>query len=197
MNTLNQHIPFAKLADLAEDKIDQERATLMAHVTGCSRCAGELNRLTRLITLMRTDSAKDAPRDVIAYAVNIFGQREPRPSLLRRIVATVTFDSFNDAPAFGMRSGQAAARQLLFEADETDLDIRIETQADGLVVSGQVLGQTCAGGEVTLQGTAASVSASLNDLCEFKLPAAPAGTYTLLVKLGEVELEIPRLELGG
>ena len=31
MNTLNQHIPFAKLADLAEDRIDQERATFMAH----------------------------------------------------------------------------------------------------------------------------------------------------------------------
>ncbi|MCU1267110.1 MAG: hypothetical protein JWM21_3428 [Acidobacteria bacterium] len=199
MTTSNQHIPFATLADLAEDKIPAERNTLMQHVTSCSSCSAELGRLTRLINLMREDTAEDAPRDVFAYAINIFQQRAStnEPSLVRRLVAALSFDSANAAPAFGMRSGTAAVRQLLFAADKTDLDIRIETMADGLIVSGQVLGDTCVGGEVTLAGPAATVSAPLNDLCEFKLSSVPAGAYTLRVQLGEVELEIPHLELGG
>jgi hypothetical protein len=199
MTTSNQHIPFATLADLAEDKIPAERATLMAHVTGCSTCAAELHKLARLVTLMREDTEVDAPRDVLVQALNIFPQHlsAGEPSLVRRLVAALTFDSFNAAPAFGMRSGQAPIRQLLFTADKTDLDIRIQSMAEGLIVSGQVLADACAGGEITLAGPATTVSASLNELCEFKLAAVVAGTYTLRVQLGEVELEIPQLELGG
>jgi hypothetical protein len=196
MGTPNQHIPFDRLADLADDKVDKERATLMAHVTDCSHCAGELDRLTQLISLMRTDAAEDAPRDVIAYAVNIFRQRELKPSLLRRIVAALTFDSAHTAPAFGVRSGQAASRQLLFEAEDNDLDLRISPQGNEWVVSGQLLGTKCVGGAVALQSETTSASAVLNDLCEFKLSPVPPGNYILRLRLEDVELEVSQLELG-
>lgn len=196
MNTSNQHIPFDKLADLADDKLDKEQATLMAHVTDCSRCAGELDRVTKLISFMRTDTAEDAPRDVIAYAVNIFRQGELKPSLLRRIVAALTFDSAHTAPAFGLRSGQAASRQLLFEAEDNDLDLRISAQGNEWVVSGQLLGTNCAGGEVALDSGSTSASAVLNDLCEFKLSPVPAGNYVLRLRLQHMELEVSQLELG-
>src|SRR5678815_2281498 len=67
-------------------------------------------RVGQVLDLMRTDTAIDAPRDVLAYAVNIFSGRQASrvSSLMRRIVATLSFDSSaNLAPAFGVRSGQA------------------------------------------------------------------------------------------
>ena len=196
MNTSFQHIPFAKLADLAEDKMEaDERAASMPHISACSRCAGELERLSQLIGYMRTDTGEDAPRDVIAYAINIFRLREQQPSLLRRVIAALSFDSLTPAQAFGVRSGQAASRQLLFEAEESDLDLRLLPQGDEWVIAGQVLGPSCAGGQVELKGETASASAELNDLCEFTLAPVPPGSYTLRLRLGDVEVEVPQLEL--
>lgn len=199
MNTPIQHIPFAGLADLAEDKISEnERAISMAHISDCRTCSGELDRLRQLISLMRTDAGEDAPRDVIAYAVNIFQSRANlnAPSLLRRIVAALTFDSSKAAPAFAVRSGQAASRQLLFEAEGHDLDLRFLPQGEEWVVAGQVLGSGCAGGHVELRGETGSAAAELNGLCEFKLSAVPSGSYRLRLRLEDVEVEVPQLELG-
>ena len=198
-NSSFQHIPFARLADLAEDKVEKdERAASMAHISDCSTCAGELDRLEQVIGLMRTDAAEDAPRDLVAYAVHIFQQRASmsEPSLLRRIIASLSFDSLKAAPAFGVRSGQVTSRQLLFEAEQNDLDLRIHPQGDEWVVSGQVLGPHCAGGHVELQSETASASAELNDLCEFTLSAVPSGSYRLGLRLQDLELEVPQLELG-
>ncbi len=199
MKNPKSHIPFEKLTDLAEGRIPTERENLMVHVAECSSCSADFDRLSNVINLMRSDTAADAPRDLIAHAVNMFQSRShaSEPSLLRRIVAALSFDSFTAAPAFGMRSGQSPVRQLLFETDEGDLDIRVESRADGLIVSGQVLGHTCAGGQVALEGVAHSAAATLNDVCEFKFSSVPAGSYSLRVSLSHVELEIPLLELGG
>jgi hypothetical protein len=196
MSISSKHISFAKLADLAENRMPpDERADSEAHILQCTRCDGDLQRLGRLIGVMRTDTTKDAPRDVIAQAVNIFRQRETRASLVRRVVAALTFDSLTLAPAFGLRSGQAASRQLLFEAEGNDLDLHLLPQGDKWVVAGQVLGSACAGGRAELRGETASAVAELNDLCEFKLAAVPAGSYRLRLLLSDVEVEFPEIEL--
>lgn len=197
MKTLSQHITFAKLADLAEDKLPTNiAADSMEHVSACSHCGSNLQRLGQLISAMRTDTTEDAPRDCIAQAVNIFRQREAQPSLLRRVVAALSFDSRALAPAFGVRSGQSAARQLLFAAEDHDLDLRFWPQGDEWVIAGQVLGSSCAGGHVELRGETASAAAELTDLCEFKLAAVPSGSYRMRLRLQDVEVEVPQLELG-
>ena len=73
--------------------------------------------------MMRSDSTIDAPRDVLTAAINIFSQERRVP--LRRIVALLTFDSRNAGPAFGVRSLPAASRQMLYSAEEIDLELRI------------------------------------------------------------------------
>lgn len=148
--------------------------------------------------LMRTDNSTDAPRDVLTYAMNIFRGRaqSTEPSLLRRIVAALSFDSsMNMAPAFGMRSGQAASRQLLYSAEQSDIDLRISSQDDQWIVAGQLLGEDCVGGRVEMEGENGSAVTGLNDLCEFTLPPVLPGSYTLRLRFGDVEVEIPQLEL--
>lgn len=193
----SQHIPFAKLADLAEKRAAaDERTASMAHLSNCSVCAQQVERVEQVLGLMKTDTATDAPRDILAYAVNIF-RNSQEPSLLKRIVAALRFDSSSNlAPAFGVRSGQSTSRQLLYSAEENDIDLRIMPEQENWIVTGQVLGEDCVGGRIELEGRSGELTAAdLNDLCEFILPPVPAGSYRVRLRLGNVEVEIPQLEL--
>jgi hypothetical protein len=202
MRLTPQHIPFARLADIAEGRTSaEESAEERAHLSACARCAGQAEQLGRLAALMRADNSEDAPPEALAGVVRMFRARRARtaePGLLRRLVAALTFDSTHLQPAFGVRSGHAApARQLLFSAGDFDVDLRLAQGGDGWTISGQVLGP-CRGGEVELVGADGSTAAraTLNDLCEFTLlPPAVEGTYTLRLRLEETEIEIPELSL--
>jgi hypothetical protein len=202
MRLTPQHIPFARLADLAEGRLSaEEAAEERAHLDACTRCSAQAARLGHLAALMRADTSEDAPPALVADVVRMFRARrvgESAPGLLRRLVAALTFDSSSLTPAFGVRSGQAApARQLLFSAGDLDIDLRLARGPEGWTVSGQVLGP-CKGGEVELVGAeGASVArAALNELCEFTLlPPTPDGTYALRLRLDETEIEIPELSL--
>jgi anti-sigma factor RsiW len=202
MRLTPRHIPFARLADLAEGRLSPaEAAEERAHLDGCTRCAGQAAQLGHLAALMRADTTEDAPAALVSDVVRMFRARragESAPGLLRRLVAALTFDSSSLTPAFGVRSGQAApARQLLFSAGDLDVDLRLAQGPEGWTVSGQVLGP-CKGGEVELVGAEGSTAAraALNDLCEFTLlPPTPDGTYALRLRLDETEIEIPELSL--
>lgn len=198
MNTF-QHIPFALLADLADNRASADEGMgSMAHVASCSECAAQLERVGQVLQLMRTDTATDAPRDVLAYAMDIFKGRNQssEPSVLRRIVAALSFDSsLNMAPAFGVRSGQATSRQMVYTAEGSDIDLRINSQDDEWIVTGQLLGQDCVGGRVEIEGESGLAVAALNEQCEFTLPPLPPGSYILRLLLPDAEIEIPQLEL--
>jgi anti-sigma factor RsiW len=201
MSLTSKHISFARLADLVEGRLPANEARdERAHLDACARCSEQAAQLGRVTAIMRADTSEDAPHDAIFNVVQMFRSRPAaarEPGLLRRIVAALTFDSNALAPAFGVRSGQnATARQLLFSAGDFDVDLRLAAGGEGWTVSGQVLGP-CAGGEVELgeAGQAATSSAALNDLCEFTLPPVPEGSYALRLRLGNMEVEIPELDL--
>jgi hypothetical protein len=99
------------------------------------------------------------------------------------------------APAFGVRSGQATSRQLLYSAEESDIDLRISSQDDQWIVAGQLLGRDCVGGRVEIEGERGLAVAALDELCEFMLPPVPSGNYTLRLRLQDAEVELPQLEL--
>ena len=73
-------------------------ARITAHLAGCARCADQLKQLQSTINVMRADNSESAPRDVVSYAVNLFGRRATQPSLAGRIIATLSFDSFQHRP---------------------------------------------------------------------------------------------------
>lgn len=207
MNLTFQHLPFETLADLADDRLaTAAKTSARAHLNTCQRCAQQFARLSQTLTLMRTDETEDAPPAALSSVVNLFRQRaaikesapstESAPSLVRRVLGALSFDSLTLTPAYGVRSGQATARQMLFSAGENDVDVRVTQSGERWVVSGQVLGE-CSGGRVELAGAEAAVAGELNELCEFVLPAVAAGSYTLRLRLHEVEVLIPDLLLKG
>lgn len=200
MKFSSQHISFAALVDLVEGRISPGQGTdARTHVAGCARCGKEMSHLEQVIGLMRTDEAEDAPRDVVSRAVGLFSPdaAATSPKGFRKILAALNFDSVALKPAFGLRSAQVAARQLLFSADGNDLDIRIESSGESWVVSGQVLGDCAGGGQVNLQGENGEAEVELNEQCEFTLPPVPGGNYTLKLRFAGIEVEVPKLELGA
>jgi hypothetical protein len=199
MSKLSEHIEFDRMADLVEDRVAPAmRTESMAHISSCSQCAEKLERLDQVVRLMATDQSADAPRGAVAYAIGLFRGRakSPRMSIKRRILAALSFDSnLNQEPAFGVRSGQSGSRQLIYSAEENDIDIRITTRGVMFIVSGQILRDDCSGGSVEITGLNGSATAAINELCEFILPEVPSGDYSLRVHMADVEVEVPELEL--
>lgn len=194
MNT-SSHISLEKLSNIAEGRLSGVALNAaIAHLSTCSECDAILGRLRKLMLTMKSDRSPDVPRDVLASAMNILS---PDQSSLRRVVAILMFDSRNTGPVFGMRSIHTDSRQMLYSAEETDLDLRITIRNDECIVAGQVIRDGCAGGVVEISGASGSSQASLNELCEFRLPAVPVGSYSLRVRMLDVEIEIPELELKG
>jgi hypothetical protein len=194
----SRHIPFAQLLDLRDGQLPPAvQADLRRHLGTCGACAAELAALERAITIMRRDTSVDAPADVIARAVQLFvPTRTASPVHLRRILATLRFDSAQPAPALAVRAETWQARQLLYHAEAYDLDLRM-TPTDGLwSVQGQVLGP-CTGGLVELRGAQEAVHGALDVLCTFTLPPVPADRYTLTLRLPEVEVVLESLQVGS
>ena len=198
MNGSSTHIPLETIADLAEDRLGAEaRQAALDHIATCSACDKAVVEMRELIRMMSSDRTEDAPGEILNAAIDIFSRELQlrRRSSLRRIMAVLTFDSLKSIPAFGMRSGQTASRQLLYSAEDTDLDLRINLQGDECVVAGQVLRGNRVEGLVEIHGASGSAETSLNELCDFTLPALPVGSYLLKVRMGDVEIEVPELKL--
>jgi anti-sigma factor RsiW len=203
MKLAPNHTPFERLADLAEGRLaPQDEREVRAHLDACPTCAGQLAEVERVTNLMRADNSVDAPRDVLMSAIRLFDARPVGEgvvaSVIRRVVASLSFDSLAPGLAFGVRSSRAAqSRQLIFSAGDVDVDLRLASSAEGWVVSGQVLGE-CAGGWAELSGAniEEGARAELSMLCEFALTPVPDGSYTLRLDLGETLVEIPGLDLN-
>jgi hypothetical protein len=194
------HIPFGRLVDLVEGRFSpDELAEAAPHLGECLRCAAEVAWLERVIELMRTDSAAHAPAQAVAAAKRLFrppAQPQARPAARPRLMAMLQFDSARTPIALGMRAGAPAQRQLLYSVSSYLLDLRLVPQGSLWVISGQLLGAD-AGREVELDGPPGMLRTALNDLSEFVLPPAPAGTYMLRVQLEDLDITVAGLEIGA
>jgi hypothetical protein len=195
---ITQHPEFSKIADLVEKRLSAEESpAVLAHLAACDICADAQRQLEKAISLMRARDLEDAPRPAIAQVIGLFKPRAKQStSLLERLVALLKFDSQQMMPAYGVRSGAAAERQLLFTAGERELHLQIAGVSDEWVITGQILGD-CQSGEVEIKNPLVTRHTSLNELCEFTLPSIPAGSYALTLRLNNIEIEVPNLDLGA
>ena len=199
MSIMSRHIPFDRLADLAEGRLSpDEQEAVHAHAANCSRCAPQLKWLEHVIGLMRTGDFEDPPAhlaDRVNHAFTTYGP-PPRASLRDRIRAVLNFDSALQPALLGRRSVSSADRQLLFTAGSLDLELRIAREDELWEISGQILNADVQG-TAELRGEAGIVRALVNEIGEFLLAPVPAGTYTLILLLTTEEVEIPDIQIGA
>jgi hypothetical protein len=151
-------------------------------------------KINRIINLMQRDDSVDAPADAIRWSKNIFLTRaaKPKTSIVQKVLAVLQMDLSPNRAAFGERSASASqARQMLFQAGENALDIRITKTKKGFDLRGQILGANFANAIVKI-GEFQTIT---DETSEFKLTEIPAGKYNLTVRSGEKEIVIEDLEI--
>jgi len=157
-------------------------------------------QITELIQqLMQRDDSLDAPHDSVNWAKNLFRARaaEPKSSLVKKVMAVLQIDLSPQRTAFGERSaGSAQARQMLFDAGDNSIDLRIREDKGVFEIHGQILGAGFAGGEVELTGAGSGFKAILSETSEFKLAGVAGGNYTFTARNDEKELVIEGLDLN-
>jgi len=150
--------------------------------------------LKRIIHLMQTDDSVDAPADAIKWSKGIFRTRaaERKPSVTERILAVLKADLAPGKAVFGERSGTAQARQMLFEAGDAAIDLRIADAEGAFEVRGQVIGEGFEGCEVSLGSTLAAA----NERGEFIFKGVEPGDYDLVLRTDSSEIAIEKIRIS-
>jgi hypothetical protein len=158
----------------------------------------EEQRLEHIIRRMQTDTAVDAPADVVGYVKNLYRSRmtQPARSVLERVMAVLKVDLAPDRAAFGERStGDGQARQMLFDSGQNAVDLRIKATDKGFELRGQVLGSGFANGEIEVLGPQDTIVSKLTEVGQFDLSGLAAGDYSVSIKGSDKEIFIDQLVL--
>jgi hypothetical protein len=155
-----------------------------------------------LEALLRASRGLEAPpAAVLQRAIDLCPAAVPAAAagVLRRLLATLSFDSGGAAPlAFGMRGSAPGPRQLLFSAEGHDIDLRVGAAGAGWSLHGQVLGPD-GRGRARLYGDdgVERGAAAIDELGEFRLELPAAGRCILRLELTGVLIELPAFDLSG
>jgi hypothetical protein len=122
------------------------RAAMESHLaTGCPRCITHARTLGRLAVVAGDEKKYEVPAYAVRAANALFALRKPaREPLLQRMLAHLTFDSFSQPLAAGVRGQQRVSRQTLHEAGPYSIDLRVEQErgASHLSLVGQIFDRT-------------------------------------------------------
>jgi hypothetical protein len=185
--------------------LKEERAAVERHLAeGCRHCEEEQSWLAAVLDLTASDHSFEFSDDVIDRTVERFTAAFPRPSLLDRVRASLTFDSYQMQPLLGLRNGPAAQgtpaeRQMLFQTDSYNVDLRFEAvqvaQGDGDFENliGQILPATESQEFIVftvrlIRDGVEVGQAVTNEHGMFKFNRIPSGVYRLQVAVPEGEI---------
>lgn len=186
------HFPFDQLYDFVNGRLGaDERARVYEHTAGCLRCSADIAWLDKTVSVLRPDGVGYDPALARGRVHELFrARRVTRSAFSRRINPTLRSTSVHPTP-----SAHTAERQLLFDAGDFDIELRIAAVGAQWTVAGQLFGPEITG-VAQLRGPASGADVALSPLGEFVLPPLPSGTYAFVLRLEDLELEIPELQLG-
>jgi hypothetical protein len=137
-----EHFPDQVWADFIREIGNAESGDgLKAHLAnGCAQCTAERDLWSRLRMFAENEMNYAVPQDVVRMLKLEFANRYSRNRQQWR-VAKLVFDNLSQPMLAGVRSGIAAARQLVYEADGLTVDLRLqkELRSQKICAVGQVL----------------------------------------------------------
>lgn len=155
-------------------------------------------KLDHIIRRMANDNSVNAPADVITYAKNLYRTRSAaaQPSAFRRIMAILQLDLAPNKAAFGERSVSGIeARQMLFEAGDNAVDLRINTGGEKFLIRGQILGGGFDSGEAELANDDLKVRVKLDANGGFTFTGLGTGEYGLTIQNTDTEIVFEKIIL--
>jgi len=179
---------------------DAEKSTAEAHLAGCRACAElkqELEEVVHQLGELREELSSKPPADVVDAGIQLFqAVRRPKKGGVRQIIASLVYDSFDQAMPAGVRRVGAPPRQLLFRAGDVDVDVMIEsTEASGRIT---LAGQIFSNAVTFFDNTPVKLESRgivryrirTNAVGEFSFDQVPADTYHLSVDLPEGQITL-------
>lgn len=138
-----RHLSIENIINYTDGKVsDVEKPTLEIHLKSCRECAELHQEFLVLTNRLREDSSYEPPADLVQWGVNLFQPViQPETGGLRKIIASLVFDTFDQPMLAGVRRVGVPPRQLLFRAGDVDVDVKIESMEanDRITLVGQVL----------------------------------------------------------
>lgn len=203
-NALN----FGRLLDWIEGRLSAEEAAAVAQAAEQADDAtrAEIAWLQAFMRVSARTVLAAPPLDTHTALVQRFAeyaQRKRPPSLLRRLAATLTFDSGLQPAAAGLRSAgvQDPPRQLIYSVEIADIALNIQPrqQSQNVDLIGQILPKAGAAADSFIvelvYGGATIGSAAADDLGEFVFENLTPGAYELGLRSQHVDVRITAIEL--
>jgi hypothetical protein len=163
-----------ELLGLIQETLESRTKTEIAnHLSTCSKCMENHRWLAQMLDLTATAESFDFPEDAIHWSVAQFKAASASAPSRMQILAKLVFDNLLPARAIEVRSTAppAGTRQMLYNAGNYDVDIRIEQLPD--MNSFHLIGQIMAAGSTgsELEGSTVQLTAGAGVTC---IPAADA-----------------------
>lgn len=195
-----QHITIENLIDYVDGKgSDVEKSTLESHVMACGDCSGLKQEFQSLIHRLKEDASFEPPAELVQWGINLFQpvmQPQGAVNSLRKYIASLVFDTYDQPMLAGVRRVGAPPRQLLFRAGDVDVDVKIESMEanDRITLVGQVLSNT----DKFFDNTPVKLESHgivryrtrTNVVGEFSFDEVPKDTYHLSVDLPEGQITL-------
>jgi hypothetical protein len=195
-----RHVTVENLIDYIEGQSsDVDKSTLEGHLASCRECAELKQEFQVLIARLREDASFEPPAELVQWGINLFQPiMQPQGAVrgLRKFIASLVFDTFDQPLLAGMRRVGAPPRQLLFRAGNVDVDVKIESMEanDRITLVGQVLSNTAKffdNTPVKLESHGiVRYRTRTNLVGEFSFDEVPKDTYHLSVDLPEGQITL-------
>jgi hypothetical protein len=175
-----------------------EKGVVEQHLDTCSECNELRQELQHLVTRLQHESICEPPSQLVQWGIELF-QPVMQPASggrIRKIIAALVFDTFDQPALAGIRRVGAPPRQLLFRAGDVDVDVKVESMEanDRITLVGQVLST----GAKFFDNTPVKLEShgivryktKTNVVGEFTFDEVPKDTYHLSVDLPEGQITL-------
>jgi hypothetical protein len=191
----------AEWADYVRNLVPQpQNRDMQVHLQqGCLRCNTAQEWLSSFAGACARAAAYNVPDYIgVSGAAPVFLRRPSIVSALKRVWATLQYDSLTDPQPTGARAGRQSCRHLLFQAGDYSIDVRFEREKDSdhLMLVGQIAKredkrQALADSSVMLFSGSQEVARCVsNSFGEFQFEFAPQSDLHLRVPLVEMGQEL-------
>ena len=194
-----RHINTEKLIEYMDGRASHEnKLAVETHLSECGECVELKQEVQGLVLQLQEDATFEPPAELVQWGVSLF-QPMLQPATggkLRKMIAALVFDTFDQPMLAGVRRVGAPPRQLLFRAGDVDVDVKIESMEanDRITLVGQVLSTTTKffdNTPVKLESHGIVRYRTITNLVgEFSFDEVPKDTYHLSVDLPEGQITL-------
>lgn len=197
------HLTYETLLNYLEGHLSvEQRDEAHAHLNGpCESCQRRHVLLQTVLRSAAKDQTTPPPASVLKLAIDIplTHSKDTQPGLLTRLIAALTFDSHLQLSS-ALTRGAARERQMLFSADQVDIDLQVKSVREGHDLIGQILTETASGNIhafVSLQGNMGQFlkATETDPKGQFTFRGIPAGLYDLIFDLENQEVAVMGVEV--